>query len=103
MDLRGATLSWASKEKSSKKNVLEVNGDLHQVALTCGRGRGLTGSDLLCSLLQLKSRSGVDFLIQYDTESIISDWFKVLSDTIRQLVSRFVAHFKLKFTVSQLV
>lgn len=29
----------------------------------------------------------MDFLIQYDTESIISDWYKVLSDTIRQLVS----------------
>lgn len=28
----------------------------------------------------------MDFLIQYDTESIISDWYRVLSDTIRQLV-----------------
>ncbi|XP_075896658.1 rho GTPase-activating protein 27 isoform X2 [Nelusetta ayraudi] len=56
VDLRGATLGWASKDKSSKKNVLE-----------------------------LKSKSGVDFLVQYDTESIISDWYKVLTDTIRQL------------------
>lgn len=48
--------------------------------------RALTGSERFCSLLQLKSKSGVDFLIQYDTESIISDWYKVLSDTIRQLV-----------------
>uniref|UniRef100_A0A8C6SR21 Rho-GAP domain-containing protein n=1 Tax=Neogobius melanostomus TaxID=47308 RepID=A0A8C6SR21_9GOBI len=47
---------WASKDKSSKKNVLE-----------------------------LKGKNGVEFLIQYDTESIISDWHKVLNDTIRQL------------------
>lgn len=39
------------------------------------------------SLLQLKGKNGVEFLIQYDTESIISDWHKVLTDTIRQLVS----------------
>ncbi|KAM3592111.1 uncharacterized protein V6R79_012705 [Siganus canaliculatus] len=56
VDLRGATIGWASKEKSSKKNVLE-----------------------------LKGKNGVEFLIQYDTESIISDWHKVLTDTIRQL------------------
>ncbi|XP_061612408.1 rho GTPase-activating protein 12 isoform X2 [Phyllopteryx taeniolatus] len=56
VDLRGAMISWASKDKSSKKNVLE-----------------------------LKSRNGVEFLLQYDTESIISDWHKVLLDTIRQL------------------
>uniref|UniRef100_A0A665WC83 Rho GTPase activating protein 27 n=1 Tax=Echeneis naucrates TaxID=173247 RepID=A0A665WC83_ECHNA len=56
VDLRGATIGWASKDKSSKKNVLE-----------------------------LKGKNGVDFLIQYDTESIITDWHKVLMDTIRQL------------------
>ncbi|XP_073346252.1 rho GTPase-activating protein 27 [Pagrus major] len=56
VDLRGATIGWASKDKSSKKNVLE-----------------------------LKGRNGVEFLIQYDTESIITDWHKVLTDTIRQL------------------
>ncbi|XP_065805824.1 rho GTPase-activating protein 27 isoform X2 [Labrus bergylta] len=56
VDLRGATIGWASRDKSSKKNVLE-----------------------------LKGKNGVEFLIQYDTESIISDWHKVLVDTIRQL------------------
>ncbi|KAJ0016152.1 hypothetical protein NQD34_014442 [Periophthalmus magnuspinnatus] len=56
VDLRGATINWASKDKSSKKNVLE-----------------------------LKSKNGVEFLIQYDTESIINDWHKALGDTIRQL------------------
>ncbi|KAJ0060075.1 hypothetical protein NL108_002880, partial [Boleophthalmus pectinirostris] len=56
VDLRGATINWASKDKSSKKNVLE-----------------------------LKSKNGAEFLIQYDTESIISDWHKALGDTIKQL------------------
>ncbi|KAJ8264611.1 hypothetical protein GJAV_G00151270 [Gymnothorax javanicus] len=56
VDLRGAVIGWATKEKSSKKNVLE-----------------------------LKTKSGAEFLIQYDTESIISDWYKVIVDTIRQL------------------
>ncbi|XP_074475230.1 rho GTPase-activating protein 15 isoform X5 [Sebastes fasciatus] len=56
VELRGATIGWASKDKSSKKNVLE-----------------------------LKGKNGVEFLVQYDTESIITDWHKVLMDTIRQL------------------
>ncbi|XP_061087660.1 rho GTPase-activating protein 27-like isoform X2 [Conger conger] len=56
LELRGAVIGWASKDKSSKKNVLE-----------------------------LKTRSGAEFLIQYDTESIITDWHKVIVDTIRQL------------------
>ncbi|XP_070836785.1 rho GTPase-activating protein 27 isoform X2 [Chaetodon trifascialis] len=56
VDLRGSSVSWASKDKSSKKNVLE-----------------------------LKTRQGCEYLMQYDTESIISDWLKVMQDTIRQL------------------
>ncbi|KAM4623486.1 rho GTPase-activating protein 27 isoform 1-T1 [Polymixia lowei] len=56
VDLRGATIGWASRDKSSKKNVLE-----------------------------LKSKNAVEFLIQYDNDSIISDWLKVIVDTIRQL------------------
>nr|XP_046270588.1 rho GTPase-activating protein 12 isoform X2 [Scatophagus argus] len=56
VDLRGASVGWASKDKSSKKNVLE-----------------------------LKTRQGCEYLMQYDTESIISDWLKVIQDTIRQL------------------
>uniref|UniRef100_A0A668A2I2 Rho GTPase activating protein 27 n=1 Tax=Myripristis murdjan TaxID=586833 RepID=A0A668A2I2_9TELE len=63
VDLRGAVVTWASRDKSSKKNVLE-----------------------------LKSKNGVEFLIQYDTDSIINDWHKVLVDTIRQLVSPFISH-----------
>ncbi|XP_052399290.1 rho GTPase-activating protein 27-like isoform X4 [Carassius gibelio] len=56
VELKGATLSWASKEKSSKKNVLE-----------------------------LKTRHGSEYLIQYDTDSIIHDWHKIILDTIRLL------------------
>lgn len=55
VDLRGASVSWAN-HKSSKKNVLE-----------------------------LKTRQGCEFLIQYDTDSIINDWFKVIADAIAQL------------------
>ncbi|KAJ8254410.1 hypothetical protein COCON_G00210220 [Conger conger] len=56
VELRGANVHWASKDKSSKKHVLE-----------------------------LKTRHGSDYLVQYDTESIISDWYKVIVETIRQL------------------
>ncbi|KAJ8364768.1 hypothetical protein SKAU_G00135990 [Synaphobranchus kaupii] len=56
LELRRAIIGWASKDKSSKKNVLE-----------------------------LKTRSGAEFLVQYDTDSIINDWHKVIVDTIRQL------------------
>ncbi|KAE8282662.1 Rho GTPase-activating protein 27 [Larimichthys crocea] len=35
--------------------------------------------------MQLKTRQGCEYLMQYDTESIISDWLKVMQDTIRQL------------------
>ncbi|XP_068581722.1 rho GTPase-activating protein 27 isoform X2 [Cebidichthys violaceus] len=56
VELRGASVDWATKDKSSKKNVLE-----------------------------LKTRQGCEYLMQYDTESIIGDWLKVMQDTIRQL------------------
>uniref|UniRef100_A0A3Q3GTP7 Rho GTPase activating protein 27, like n=1 Tax=Labrus bergylta TaxID=56723 RepID=A0A3Q3GTP7_9LABR len=56
VELRGALIGRASKEKSSKKNVLE-----------------------------LKTRQGCEYLIQYDTESIISDWLKVIQESVRQL------------------
>ncbi|KAK7877336.1 hypothetical protein WMY93_031986, partial [Mugilogobius chulae] len=50
-----SSVSWVNN-KSSKKNVLE-----------------------------LKTRQGCEYLIQYDTDSIISDWFKVINEAIRQL------------------
>ncbi|XP_061906408.1 rho GTPase-activating protein 27-like isoform X2 [Entelurus aequoreus] len=56
VELRGAWIGWASKDKSSKKNVLE-----------------------------LRTRQGCEYLMQYDTESIITDWLKVIQDTVRQL------------------
>uniref|UniRef100_A0A7M4DWN6 Rho GTPase activating protein 27 n=1 Tax=Crocodylus porosus TaxID=8502 RepID=A0A7M4DWN6_CROPO len=54
--LLGATISWATKEKSSKKHVLE-----------------------------LKTRDGSEFLIQHDSEAIIAPWQKAISETISQL------------------
>ncbi|XP_034396396.1 rho GTPase-activating protein 27 isoform X3 [Cyclopterus lumpus] len=56
VELRGASVGRAAKDKSSKKNVLE-----------------------------LKTRQGCEYLMQYDTESIINDWLKVMQDTMRQL------------------
>ncbi|XP_012413813.1 rho GTPase-activating protein 12 isoform X2 [Trichechus manatus latirostris] len=53
VDLKGATIEMASKDKSSKKNVFE-----------------------------LKTRQGTELLIQSDSDTIISDWFKVLGSTI---------------------
>ncbi|CAL8301429.1 unnamed protein product [Merluccius merluccius] len=57
VDLKGSSLSWAHKEKSSKKNVLE-----------------------------LKTRQGCEYLLQYDTDSIIWDWHNVVLEAIQQLV-----------------
>ncbi|TRZ00234.1 hypothetical protein DNTS_014330 [Danionella cerebrum] len=53
VDLRGGSVEWASKEKSSKKHVIE-----------------------------LKTRAGTDLLIQSEIESVVSDWFRALSETI---------------------
>ncbi|XP_008000908.3 rho GTPase-activating protein 12 isoform X4 [Chlorocebus sabaeus] len=53
VDLKGATIEMASKDKSSKKNVLE-----------------------------LKTRQGTELLIQSDNDTVINDWFKVLGSTI---------------------
>ncbi|KAF5894036.1 rho GTPase-activating protein 12-like isoform X1 [Clarias magur] len=53
VDLRGATVEKASKDKSSRKHVLEV-----------------------------KTRRGTELLIQSDSESIINEWFKALTEAI---------------------
>ncbi|XP_004702336.1 rho GTPase-activating protein 12 isoform X2 [Echinops telfairi] len=53
VDLKGAVIEMAPKDKSSKKNVFE-----------------------------LKTRHGTELLIQSDNETVINDWFKVLSNTI---------------------
>ncbi|XP_075826870.1 rho GTPase-activating protein 12 isoform X7 [Microtus pennsylvanicus] len=53
VDLKGATIEMASKDKSSKKNVFE-----------------------------LRTRQGTELLIQSDNDAVINDWFKVLSSTI---------------------
>ncbi|XP_058501665.1 rho GTPase-activating protein 12-like isoform X3 [Solea solea] len=53
VDLKGGSVEWASKDKSSKKHVLE-----------------------------LKTRQGTDLLIQSENENVISDWFRALQDMI---------------------
>ncbi|XP_053265586.1 rho GTPase-activating protein 12 isoform X3 [Podarcis raffonei] len=53
VDLRGAFVDWASKEKSSKKNVIE-----------------------------LKTRQGTELLIQSDNDISVNEWFKVLNFAI---------------------
>lgn len=56
VELKGALLSWAPKDKSSKKNVLE-----------------------------LRSRDGSEYLIQHDSEAIISNWHKAIAQGIQEL------------------
>ncbi|XP_023573924.1 rho GTPase-activating protein 27 isoform X2 [Octodon degus] len=55
VELKGASLSWAPKDKSSKKNVLE-----------------------------LRSRDGSEYLIQHDSEDIISAWHKAITQGIQE-------------------
>ncbi|XP_040605712.1 rho GTPase-activating protein 27 isoform X3 [Mesocricetus auratus] len=56
VELKGASLSWAPKDKSSKKNVLE-----------------------------LRSRDGSEYLIQHDSEAIVSTWYKAIAEGIEEL------------------
>uniref|UniRef100_A0A672UNP1 Rho GTPase activating protein 27 n=1 Tax=Strigops habroptila TaxID=2489341 RepID=A0A672UNP1_STRHB len=58
VELRGATLAWAGRDKSSKKHVLE-----------------------------LRTREGSEFLIQHDSDGIIAAWHKAIADSIGRLVS----------------
>ncbi|KAL1006755.1 hypothetical protein UPYG_G00076430 [Umbra pygmaea] len=53
VDLRGGSVDWASKDKSSKKRVIE-----------------------------LKTRQGTELLIQSEIDSVINDWYRALTDTI---------------------
>ncbi|XP_039999490.1 rho GTPase-activating protein 12-like isoform X14 [Xiphias gladius] len=53
VDLRGGSVEWASKDKSSKKHVIE-----------------------------LKTRQGTELLIQSENDGVISDWYRALQETI---------------------
>ncbi|XP_067329976.1 rho GTPase-activating protein 12-like isoform X3 [Channa argus] len=53
VDLKGGSADWASKDKSSKKNVIEV-----------------------------KTRQGTELLIQSESDSLISEWHRALQDVI---------------------
>ncbi|XP_056463966.1 rho GTPase-activating protein 12-like [Gadus chalcogrammus] len=53
VDLRGSSVDWASRDKSSKKHVIE-----------------------------LKTRRGTELLIQSEIDSVINDWYRALNETI---------------------
>ncbi|KAM6908794.1 rho GTPase-activating protein 12b isoform 7-T7 [Lycodopsis pacificus] len=53
VDLRGGAVDWASKDKSSKKHVIE-----------------------------LKTRQGTELLIQSEIDSVINDWYRALTEAI---------------------
>ncbi|XP_069585753.1 rho GTPase-activating protein 12 isoform X6 [Ranitomeya imitator] len=53
VDLKGASVEWATKEKSSKKNVIE-----------------------------LKTPSGTDLLIQTENDNMIKEWYSALCNTM---------------------
>uniref|UniRef100_A0A4W3GV63 Rho GTPase activating protein 12 n=1 Tax=Callorhinchus milii TaxID=7868 RepID=A0A4W3GV63_CALMI len=63
VDLRGAAIEWASKDKSSKKNVLE-----------------------------LRTRQGTELLIQLDNDATIAEWHKALEITIGNQVCVPIGH-----------
>ncbi|XP_077109432.1 rho GTPase-activating protein 27 isoform X2 [Ranitomeya variabilis] len=56
--LLGASLSWANKDKSSKKHVIE-----------------------------LRTRDGCEYLIHHDSEAITKDWFTAISKSIGKNVN----------------
>ncbi|KAJ3611792.1 hypothetical protein NHX12_021806 [Muraenolepis orangiensis] len=53
VDLRGGSVEWASKDKSSKKHVIE-----------------------------LKTRRGTELLIQSEIDTVINDWYRTLTETV---------------------
>ncbi|XP_073775433.1 rho GTPase-activating protein 12a isoform X11 [Danio rerio] len=53
VDLKGGSVDWASKDKSSKKHVLE-----------------------------LKTRQGTELLLQSDSDGLVNDWHKALTEAI---------------------
>lgn len=53
VDLRGGSVDWAPKDRSSKKNVLE-----------------------------LKTRQNLELLIQSDNEALVQDWLRALQESI---------------------
>ncbi|XP_056277314.1 rho GTPase-activating protein 12-like isoform X2 [Pseudoliparis swirei] len=53
VDLRGGSVEWASKDKSSKKHVIEV-----------------------------KTRLGTELLIHSENDVLVNDWYRTLLDTI---------------------
>ncbi|TKS79396.1 Rho GTPase-activating protein 12 [Collichthys lucidus] len=63
VDLRGGSVEWASKDKSSKKHVIE-----------------------------LKTRQGTELLIQSENDGVINEWYRALQDTISTHVRADTVH-----------
>lgn len=86
VDLRGGSVEWASKDKSSKKHVIEVQNtlNLHKWLFDMLGSITLT-FDLF--LFQLKTRQGTELLIQSEIDSVINDWYRALTETINTHVS----------------
>ncbi|XP_043922637.1 rho GTPase-activating protein 12 isoform X8 [Protopterus annectens] len=57
LDLRGGSIDWASKDKSSKKHVIEV-----------------------------KTRQGTELLIHSENDTTINEWYKALLETVNRQV-----------------
>lgn len=101
MDLRGGSVEWASKDKSSKKHVIEVGRSAFsfntklptkvshfETFARCNERAG--AADLLAlglSRIQLKTRQGTELLIQSDNDALINEWYRALQDTISTHVS----------------
>lgn len=85
MDLRGASAEWASKDKSSKKHVIEV---LKLSLSVCRPFWSLVNIEVEMSP-QLKTRQGTELLIQSEIDSVITDWYRALAETINLHVRTF--------------
>lgn len=88
VDLRGASVEWASKEKSSKKHVIEVSIASAAAFFSFVFVSRLTEDGF--STFQLKTRQGTELLIQSEIDSVINDWYRALTETINTHVSTFL-------------
>lgn len=82
-------MEWASKEKSSKKHVIEVQTLLRSHALVDSRSRSafVTWRSRIVPP-QLKTRQGTELLIQSEIDSVVNDWYRALTETINTHVRK---------------
>ncbi len=89
VDLRGGSVDWASKDKSSKKHVIEVGQSSNFFSLYPWQNDKDSLHDWWLELciwclfwLQVKTRQGTELLIQSENDSLINEWYRALQDTI---------------------